>query len=236
MDRKNGLGLAMTRLYESVESAVNIFLNTSMDIRSIINLLEAAQNEPAPAPVAPEAPPVPTKPAKATKPTPALKQPLVPLLVLTHPGSACGSADNLLGRFDGRAGRDGLKIELDHWRGHILVADGELSEEIPDYPTLATSLDRALAQAARDKLIAKRVFACDNLTPNWPSKVAKTVKAMKLPPETPITVSGAWHCPGEAFGCVNATARALSRAGFTQVHISDYAVIDPGDGEDEDDD
>lgn len=198
-----------------------------MDIRSIINLLEAAQNEPVSTPVAQQAPP-----EEVTAP----EQPVVPLLVLTHPGSACGSADSLLGRYGARASRDGLIIELNGWRGHILVADGELSDEISSYPTYSMALERALSQAARDKLVAKRIFACDNQTPNWPSKVAKTVKALKLPPETPIVVSGAWHCPGEAYGCVNASASALKRAGFSQVRISDYAAIDPGTGEEEEDD
>jgi hypothetical protein len=176
------------------------------------------------------------KPAKAAKAKPVPEQPVVPLLVLTHPGSACGSADNLLGRYDARASRDGLIIELNHWTGHILVVDGELSDEIPMYMTYSRALEGALHRAKNAGLIAGRIFACDNLTPNWPPKVAKAVKAMKLQPDNPIVVTGAWHCPGENFGCVNASERALVKAGFTQVRISDYAVIDPGTGEDEEDD
>jgi hypothetical protein len=208
-----------------------------MDIRSIINLLEAAQKEPATAPVTqPEAPPAPTIPPKSPQAKPAPAQPVAPLLVLTHPGSACGSADHLLGRYDARASRDGLIIELERWTGHILVVDGELSDEIPQYMTYARALDGALHRAKNAGLFSSRIFACDNLTPNWPPKVAKAVKALKLPAETPIVVSGAWHCPGEKFGCVNATDRALKRTGFINVRISDYAVIDPGTGEDEEDD
>jgi hypothetical protein len=231
----------MKCLIQISQRSVQLLSKYAMDIRKMIDLLEAAQSEPEPASVdvEPEVRSASQKVAqKARSPvaTPPQPLPVIPLLVLTHPGSACGSADSLLGRYDARSSRDGLSHELERWDGHILVVDGELSDEISMYMTYNRALEHALHRAKGAGLISARVFACDNLTPNWPTKVAKAVKAMRLPTDNPIVVSGAWFVPNEQYGCVNATDRALGRAGYTNIRISDYVVVDPMGGSEDDED
>ena len=69
-----------------------------------------------------------------------------PILVLVHPGSACGSADMNLGKFEARAARAELAYELDYWHGTLLVIDGELSDELPWYPQLDRAITECLAR------------------------------------------------------------------------------------------
>jgi hypothetical protein len=72
------------------------------------------------------------------------------ILVIVHPGSACGSADfNYGSRSAADAERNGLIHEWNNWQGGAIVIDGELSDELPDYPELNAALtgvvDRAKA-------------------------------------------------------------------------------------------
>lgn len=80
------------------------------------------------------------------------------VLVVVHPGSCCGSATALLGSSLASACRKDLVQELDEWTGDLLVMDGFLSDELPDYPALDQAIKRALDRAPN----ALRVFACDN--------------------------------------------------------------------------
>jgi hypothetical protein len=62
------------------------------------------------------------------------------LLVIVHPGSACGSADFNLGKFEARAARDTLRGAIEDWEGGVIVIDGELSDELEHVPSLARAM------------------------------------------------------------------------------------------------
>lgn len=151
----------------------------------------------------------------------------IPLLVMVHPGSACGSADMNLGKSQASAERAGLINDLNAWKGHLLIVDGELSDEIPRYPQFDTAIIAALNAAKQAGHASGRIFACDNLTPSWPGKVAKAVSKLKLEPQNRIVLTGAWYfTDNSGAGCVNATERALRKAGFQNIQISDNVVHD----------
>jgi hypothetical protein len=150
------------------------------------------------------------------------EQAVEPLLILVHPGSACGSADFNLGRSVAKAERQGLITDLNNSNGGLLVVDGDISDELPRYPALKGAIDEALARAKSRGLIAQRVFACDMKTTNWPTKVKKMVQNMQLDPQTPIEVTGAW-VDGET-GCVVAVYQTLQSLGFKNLVISQNAL------------
>lgn len=159
-----------------------------------------------------------------------------PLMIVVHPGSACGSANFNLGKYEGRAARDGLVHEISNWSGSVLVVDGELSDELPDYPELDSAIKQAIAKANAAKLGAGRIYACAMNTPNWPPLVAKAAKILKATPDTPIKITGAWYSPGPmgGDGCVNAAWNALWDAGFRKLDVMDSAVEELDDEDDED--
>lgn len=155
------------------------------------------------------------------------------VLVIVHPGSACGSADSHLGRFQARAGRDGLVLEANGWRGGVIVIDGALSDELPRYPAWNAAINGCLTRAKAQGLVSLRVFACDDETPNWPGVFAKAVAALRVPKKSSFEVSGAWYCPDDSAGCVNAAYDALTAMGY-HADVSDYAIVDPdGDADEE---
>lgn len=206
-----------------------------------MNLLESYQNDttgsPTPDSVATQPEPVKTvskKPAKKPSQKQATQK-QAPLMVLVHPGSACGSANDLLGRYDAQAGRDGLVIDLNDWNGHIIVADGELSDEIPSYRLYNTAILNALQRAEANGLVSGRVFACDNMTENWPSVVFAQIEKIGLSKDTPIKLTGAWYLDDDSSGCVNSMERILKSNGYNKAYVSDFAIRDPsGDDEGED--
>src|SRR5690606_22893648 len=77
-------------------------------------------------------------------------------------GSACGSADFNLGRYDARAGRDGLLLDLAAAEGDLFVIDGALSDELESYPMFARAIDDALAAARTRGDRAERIMGSDD--------------------------------------------------------------------------
>lgn len=72
---------------------------------------------------------------------------LRPVLVLVHPGSACGSADFNLGSSEASDARSRLANDLALWHGDIIVMDGFLSDEIATHPALDEAIQDALRRA-----------------------------------------------------------------------------------------
>lgn len=155
-----------------------------------------------------------------------VENPVPSILVIVHPGSACGSADFHLGRSQAGAERDGLVIEINGWQGGVIVVDGELSDELPRYGELNAAILGCLARAASKQLTSMRVFACDNLTADWPAKVKRTIARLKLPKETRFVVTGAWYCRDDTSGCVNTAYDIVASLGYP-VEVGEWAVVDP---------
>lgn len=147
-----------------------------------------------------------------------------PLLVLVHPGSACGSADFNLGKTAARFARDGLCRELADWRGALLVIDGDLSDELPTRPALQTAINDALSRAQASLCGGVRVMGSDpdqvhrirEIAGSWGHGARDRI----------ITVSGAWYHPEDGSGCVGSVIQALQELGF-QAQVSAQAVCLP---------
>lgn len=146
-----------------------------------------------------------------------------PLLIVVHPGSMCGSANENIGRMAARHFRDSVSSDLRTWKGDLLVLDGDLSEELPNYPMFAESIDSAVRMAAGGELRLR-------LPADDPEHVEIGVDFV-LPRyrfDNAIHITGAWHhFPEPHYGCVTALASALHGAGFTQVQVLDSAASTP---------
>lgn len=144
-----------------------------------------------------------------------------PLLVLVHPGSACGSADFNIGKVAARCARDDLCRELDSWQGALVVIDGELSDELSDRPALQSSIDDALARAQASPFGGLRVMGSDPEQVDCIREVALTWGPTAR--ERDITVTGAWFHPEDGSGCVGSVIQALRDLGF-KATVSAHAV------------
>lgn len=146
-----------------------------------------------------------------------------PLLVLVHPGSACGSADFHHGRSYASAERSALADVLGGWQYDLLVVDSDLSDELVRYPTLTSAIDDALSRSSSSGHGA-RLMAGDEQddydATDWVSQVRDHV--LQLQPAR-IVVTGAWHHVDDDHGCVNAVYDVLKHEGFT-VDIDDSAL------------
>jgi hypothetical protein len=145
------------------------------------------------------------------------------LLVIVHPGSACGSADfNLGSNFAGRAARELLAADIEVWNGAILVIDGSLSDELPRHPRLNTAILRALDNARAHRSIAERRYGDSEIPPHQDETAAKFVADMKLmPAKWRIELTGAWA--DDDTGCVSDVRDVFRESGFA-THIRDSAL------------
>lgn len=138
-----------------------------------------------------------------------------PLLVLVHPGSACGSANMNLGRFDARAARESLIQELKDWRGGVLVIEGSLSDELADYPNFADAIAGALHRAHAAGAISLRVAGGDDEDLDQTKAAQAFLAEHALDPETtPVTLTGAWYADDGTDGCVNDVQRVFESRRF----------------------
>lgn len=143
------------------------------------------------------------------------------VLVVVHPGSACGSANFNIGQFEARAARDALADELIHWDGGIVVIDGELSDELPDYAHLADAIDRALERAAAADQMSVRLAGDDPDQVEVIEEVAVTARWKRRSVE--CTVTGAWFHPEDGGGCVGSVHARLRSLGIRS-EVSECAV------------
>lgn len=152
-----------------------------------------------------------------------------PLLIMVHPGSACGSLNSAFGKSAGGAYRAGLVIDLNNSKGGVLIVDGEFSDEIPYYSDFNSAIASALQRAQTSGFPSARILADDD-DPNWVRKTLKAVRDMGVVATDRITVSGIWVGTREGFGvtsgCVTAVFRSLKRAGYTNIEVSEWAIPD----------
>jgi hypothetical protein len=152
------------------------------------------------------------------------------LMVLVHPGSACGSADFNLGKSMANAGRDGLINDLNAWNDALLVLDGTLSDELDGYPALNSAINSAIARCS-----GQRIFADDDQTFDWVRKSVRKMMEMGVKKPSEVVVTGIWYWPNDEAGCVNAVYDALVTVGVEHVIMSDNAITDPAGDLDPDD-
>ena len=156
------------------------------------------------------------------------------LLIVVHPGSACGSATFNLGKFEARAARDYLAHDINKWDESILIVDGELSDELPDYPLLDSAIKNALSKAKTSGHGSGRIYACAMNTPNWSNLVLQAVEKLQVDKSAYVGLTGAWFSHTKDDGCVNHVYNTLQSAGYTFIDVHDSAVVEPNNDEDPD--
>jgi hypothetical protein len=88
-----------------------------------------------------------------------------PILVITHPGSACGSADFNLGGNGSlsRNYRDGMIEQFNSWQGGVIVLGGECDDELrrPKYRSFGNAIDALLSRIKEAGRVSIRKQAPD---------------------------------------------------------------------------
>lgn len=157
------------------------------------------------------------------------------ILVLVHPGSCCGSANMNVGQQLADAFRRDIADELDRWSGGIVVIDGSLSDELPEYPGLHSAIELALKRAKDAGLLAERHHGCDDVPPHHPETAARLIAEGKLDAKKhEINITGAWYDPDDREGCVNEVASVFEGAGFSVAVLDSVAAIEVGSDDDPD--
>ena len=156
-----------------------------------------------------------------------LKAPKKTVLILVHPGSACGSAIANLGSQLAHSYREGLIRDLSKWTGDMLVIDGELSEELKDraFRDLGRAIEGTLGRCRAAGHRARRSWGCDNIPPHQADRIQAWLKDGTLNPQTMrISLTGAWYNE-EGGGCVGGVEQDLLKAGF-EVEVRDSVVCE----------
>jgi hypothetical protein len=147
------------------------------------------------------------------------------ILVVVHPGSACGSANENLGRAKADEYRDELTFLFEQWEGPVLVIDGALSDELPYYGPYGRALNDLVARAQAQGKLGLRVQGDDaELEHNQEWAIAEQVRLQGWTPATHrFTVTGAWFEVPTGDGCVGSVIQAL-RAQQFQAYVSPHVV------------
>lgn len=124
------------------------------------------------------------------------------VLIIVHPGSACGSADFNLG-IEAAALRDAMAEEVARWDGDIHIIDGELSDELHHYARLGLAIECAIERALTTDRKVKRTMACALNDPNWTKKVSADFACLWPGTRNNVLLTGAWH-HADGSGCINA--------------------------------
>lgn len=159
------------------------------------------------------------------------------ILVIVHPGSCCGSADENLGRYEARGLREYLTQTVTEWRGPVLVIDGCLSDELkwPSYEPLGRAIKNALRRAKSAQLPSKREWGCDDCGPGSSGAMEALLKAGLVTPDDHVVLTGAWATRGKEWGCVNGAANVLDAHSISnEFHDSAFYEIEDDEDEEED--
>lgn len=141
------------------------------------------------------------------------------MLVVVHPGSACGSADFHHGRRLARAMRERLSQTLHGWRGAVTVIDSDLSGELAGEPDLAGAIDACLGRSHADGSAARRLSVAGE---RWIE--AGRALIQEAGPGR-VVLTGAWYHPDDDGGCVNAMRDALVQSGIAvDIHGSAMSI------------
>lgn len=141
------------------------------------------------------------------------------LLVVVHPGSACGSADFNLGMDLARACRDSLIADIKAWRGGAIVITGGLCDEIkrPAYAALDVAISNCLRRARYGRLVSKKVRGPSaDLHYCQTHAIHDVIRKLRLSPASVcFELTGAWYDSGiRGCGCVNSVHDKVVNLGF----------------------
>lgn len=149
---------------------------------------------------------------------------LASTLVIVHPGSACGSANYNIGRFEARAARDAIASLCDHWDTGVIVLDGETSEDLAEFPMFAGAIERAVERARGAGHLAIRQYAHD---PDQVEAIQEIARSHPHLLASPVLVTGAWYHPeNDGFGCVNSVIDAINAMGGQAVVAEAVVAIE----------
>lgn len=126
------------------------------------------------------------------------------MLVVVHPGSACGSADFNLGMIEGARARERLARTISSWAGDIIVVDGELSDELNVYAHLGLAIANAETAGKVTRVSA------DAGEPTWADHASSIIKSRLK--DGKVHLTGAWHHGDGSDGCIDHLARILKAA------------------------
>lgn len=146
---------------------------------------------------------------------------VMPVLVIVHPGSACGSADENLGRDNATYQRLEMQMAVENWEGAVVVIDGELSDELSGWRSAwkdwGDAVDQAVSRAKEQGLLGLRVMGDDSAAYNQQDAIRDVVKEHGLTPENAtFTLTGAW-VEDNGDGCVHSVREVLEELGFSPV-------------------
>lgn len=142
------------------------------------------------------------------------------LLIVVHPGSACGSADFNLGEAEASSARDTLADDLDSWTGPVAVIDGDLSSELRRraYRDLGMSLEMLLKRTADGGRRSLRIRGDAEEAFDQVAAAQAIVADFQLAAGGwQVEVTGAWYEPGHLDGCVNSVVEVLEQVGISCV-------------------
>ena len=123
------------------------------------------------------------------------------VLVVIHPGSACGSADFTLGHIEGAEARHALCKTIHGWLGPCIVIDNDLSSELSVYAQIGLAID-SLPEPAR-------IHACSSKK-EW---LDQAYESLPEGSDKLFLLTGAWHHPEEGSGCIDAIACRMEKEG-----------------------
>ncbi|MFX4299989.1 hypothetical protein [Pseudosulfitobacter pseudonitzschiae] len=164
-------------------------------------------------------------------------------LILVHPGSLCGSARAMLGKYDADAAREEILYQVSHHHGPLVVIDGSFSDELSraENELIETSLARNEALG----YLALRIWGCDagdapyigwkptglmgkHAVFDGQEEAACSIADLI---DTPIIeITGAWATEDRSSGCVCSVHDALVsvHGPARDIRVSDMALMEPG--------
>ncbi len=163
------------------------------------------------------------------------------ILIVVHPGSACGSANFNLGRNLADGCREVLTNDILAWQGPIIVIDSDLSSDLEDprFADLGAAIAEATERARAAGRLGLRVVGSDDTLPgedNQSQAISGVVACYQLSPDQHrFEVTGCWYDPEEDYGCVNDVRDTLAAAGF-DTSIRDSAISLDEEVDEQDDD
>lgn len=152
-------------------------------------------------------------------------------LIVVHPGSMMGSANQAIGRDLAQSARAALESELQNWSGNIAVLDGFLSDELTG--PFGMSIGNALQRCRSKGLYGIRTFGCDSEDPSIEQGVDALIQGLGLNPKSTVCLSGAWYDPENNEGCVNAVQEHLRNRGIDATILDSALHIAPDEPEDD---
>jgi len=152
-----------------------------------------------------------------------------PILVVVHPGAACGSADFVLGSWDAADARDNLIREANKWEGGVIVLQDSAMHEtgqagLESWERWGDALKALVSRAKASGLVAIEQPAY-NETPPHHDEVIRALLANPKNRGTNYVVTGAWVFSDESGGCVLDVYSAIIRLGY-KAEISEDALRD----------